>query len=65
MNEQALSVLDVKELQEALNSLGFDCGVPDGRVGSQTRNAIRAYQKQNGLITDGYASGQLLEAIRN
>ena len=64
-NEIALSVADVRELQELLNAKGFDSGVPDGRVGRQTRSAIRAFQSSRGLPMDGYASGQLLQAIRN
>ena len=63
-NEQALSVADVRELQERLNELGYDSGEPDGRVGRNTRAAIRNYQRDNGLPMDGYASGQLLAAIR-
>ena len=63
-NEQALAVADVRELQERLNELGYDSGEPDGRVGSMTRAAIRAYQRDNDMPMDGYASGQLLAAIR-
>ena len=44
-NETAMSVADVRELQELLNASGFDSGEPDGRVGRQTRAAIRAYQE--------------------
>ena len=62
--EQPMNVADVRELQELLNRLGFDSGEPDGRVGRQTRSAIRAYQKQLSLPTDGYASNQLLERLR-
>ncbi len=64
-NEQAMSIADIQELQERLNSLGFDSGDPDGRVGSKTRNAIRAYQQQKQLPMDGYASFALLEGLRN
>ena len=63
-DEQAISVAEVRELQELLNSLGFSSGTPDGRVGRQTRSAIRAYQERQNLPTDGYASRQLLEAVR-
>lgn len=64
-NEQAMSVDQVRELQELLNGLGFDSGEPDGRVGSRTRSAIRAYQEQQGLPMDSYASVTLLEALRS
>ena len=64
-NEQAMSVADVQALQELLNAAGFDSGEPDGRVGSRTRTAIRAYQQNKELPMDGYASLKLLEALRN
>ncbi|MCH8265497.1 MAG: lytic murein transglycosylase, partial [Proteobacteria bacterium] len=64
-NEQAMSVADVKELQERLNALGFDSGEPDGRAGRRTRAAIRSYQGESDLPMDGYASIQLLEAVRD
>ncbi len=63
-DEQPMSIDDVQELQILLNGLGFNSGEPDGRVGRQTRSAIRAYQSQSGLPTDGYASNQLLESLR-
>jgi len=64
-NEVALSVVEVRELQEILNAKGFDAGEPDGRVGRQTRSAIRSFQQSAGLPMDGYASGELLQALRN
>ena len=64
-NEQAMSVDDVRELQELLNASGFDSGVPDGRVGRQTRSAIRDFQESRELPMDGYASAQLLNNLRN
>ncbi|MDB0051489.1 lytic murein transglycosylase [Gammaproteobacteria bacterium] len=64
-NEQAMSIAQVQELQELLNDLGFDSGDPDGRVGSRTRSAIRAYQEQQGLPMDSYASISLLESLRS
>ena len=63
-NEEAMSVADVRELQTLLNAAGFDSGEPDGRVGRQTRSAIRAYQQAQGLPMDGYASRQLLDSLR-
>lgn len=64
-NEQAMSVVDVQALQELLNAAGFDSGEPDGRVGSRTRAAVRAYQQNMKLPMDGYASLKLLETLRN
>ncbi len=53
------------ELQQRLNSDGFDAGVPDGIPGYQTRTAVRAYQQQANLPADGYPSVTILEHIRH
>ncbi|HAG70825.1 MAG TPA: lytic murein transglycosylase [Gammaproteobacteria bacterium] len=65
INEQAMSLADVFELQELLNANGFDSGEPDGRIGRMTRGAVRAYQSENDIPMDGYASAALLQALRN
>lgn len=55
---------DVKVIQRALNSLGFDSGKPDGVTGSATRRAVRAYQSQNGMIADGFPDAELLRRLK-
>lgn len=40
-------------LQAALKARGFDCGAADGEFGTKTLNAVKAYQKKNGLEDDG------------
>ena len=40
-------------------------GEPDGRVGRQTRSAIRAYQEREHLRMDAYASKALLDRLRS
>lgn len=42
----------VRELQELLNKQGYNLAV-DGVYGSATQNAVRKYQKANGLGVDG------------
>lgn len=44
-----------KAVQEALNALGFDLGPAgaDGIFGKKTREAVIAFQRQNGLQVDG------------
>jgi peptidoglycan hydrolase-like protein with peptidoglycan-binding domain len=52
------------ELQGLLNDLGYDAGTPDGRLDSHTRSAIRAFQKDRGLVLDELPSPALLEHLR-
>lgn len=44
---------DVRELQEKLNALGYDCGTPDGLFGNLTAYAVKAFQRDHGLTVDG------------
>lgn len=48
----------IKTLQTKLNSLGYNCGAVDGIFGSQTYNAVVAFQKANGLTVDGIVGSQ-------
>lgn len=38
-----------KWIQKRLNSMGFNCGNPDGIIGTNTVNAIHSWQRANGL----------------
>lgn len=44
---------DVKELQANLNTLGINCGTPDGKFGDKTKEAVEKFQRIQGLIVDG------------
>ena len=45
---------DVKNLQDALKLLNFDCGTSDGNFGSKTESAVKALQSTRfGLKIDG------------
>jgi membrane-bound lytic murein transglycosylase B len=63
-DERALARADVQEMQELLNSLGHDVGKPDGILGSRTREGVRQFQQANALPADGYASYEMLLALR-
>lgn len=55
---------DRMELQTLLAKRSFDVGEPDGVIGRRTRQAIRDFQKAEGLVEDGYASMELLVRLR-
>lgn len=58
--QQGDSGAAVKELQQLLISKGYSCGSAgaDGDFGPSTLSAVKAFQKDNGLVVDGIA-GQL------
>ena len=49
---------DVAQLQEALIQLGYMSGTADGNYGAKTVEAVKAFQKANGLTADGTAGEQ-------
>jgi len=52
------------ELQKRLAYLGLYEGEADGKLGSKTREAVRNFQLQRGLIPDGYADLAVLRELR-
>ncbi len=52
------------DTQEALLALGYEIGDIDGIVGSQTRKAIRSFEKAQGLQATGKPSPAVLERMR-
>ena len=62
--ERPMSRAQVEEMQSLLGSLGFAAGKPDGIVGSRTRRALGDFQRQAGLVPDGYPSQDVLENLR-
>ncbi|MGK0172857.1 MAG: peptidoglycan hydrolase-like protein with peptidoglycan-binding domain, partial [Gammaproteobacteria bacterium] len=59
----ALSRTSVKEIQRRLGALGHPAGGVDGFIGPQTGDAVRAFQRVQGLPEDGRLSNELLEAL--
>ena len=62
--DRALKFAERKELQQRLTNAGFSTQGVDGRIGPNTINAVRRYQRAQGLIPDGYASLALLQRLR-
>jgi len=63
-HERMLTRAERYELQELLARHGFDVGEPDGRLGSRTRDALRAFQSSVGMLPDGFASAAVLDRLR-
>lgn len=49
----------VAAVQHELTRRGYDVGTADGVMGPRTREAIKSYQQDNGLLVDGRATEEL------
>jgi Putative peptidoglycan binding domain len=54
----------LRQVQERLQAAGFAPGPLDGRLGPQTRAALRHYQQRKGLRVTGTLDPQTLKALR-
>ncbi len=54
---------DIRVLQEALNSLGFACGESDGIFGAFSENAVRTFQRNAGLVSDGIVGRETVTSL--
>ncbi len=54
---------EVKQIQSKLKSWGFYSGSIDGVYGSKTVEAVKAFQRKNGLTADGVAGEKTLSAL--
>ncbi|TCS79197.1 putative peptidoglycan binding protein [Tepidibacillus fermentans] len=53
----------VKDLQAKLQRLGYNIGAIDGIYGKQTVEAVKSFQKAQGLTVDGVAGKNTYHAI--
>lgn len=61
--DKLLSFSDKKAMQRKLTELGYSTGGVDGRIGPNSRRAIRAWQAANGLTADGYMEQRLFQRL--
>src|SRR5712691_11431291 len=54
---------DVRALQARLNLLGFDVGKEDGIFGERSDHAVREFQRNVGLPSDGIVGATTLQAL--
>ena len=56
---------EVKAMQKRLKELGYLTGSADGVFGEKTEEAVKAFQKRNGLTADGVAGPATLKALES
>ncbi len=61
---EAKSHPNAKQIQIALNNAGYNPGSIDGKMGKQTREAIRAFQKANNLKESGKADKETWDLLK-
>ncbi|WP_313302796.1 peptidoglycan-binding domain-containing protein [Diaphorobacter sp.] len=57
------AAMSLREAQERLLDRGYNVGTPDGAAGPRTANAIRAFQKDQGLKATGRLDTQTMDAL--
>lgn len=65
LTEPPLRGDDVRELQATLNNVGFNAGRVSGIFSEQTDKAVREFQKNTGLDTDGIVGETSIRALDN
>jgi localization factor PodJL len=53
----------VGRAQSLLNKLGYDAGTPDGLMGARTREAIKSFERKNGLEETGQVTVPLVTKL--
>jgi len=53
----------VRNVQKVLNSCGYKCGTADGILGKKTKQALKKYQKANGLKANGVIGKSTVKAM--
>ncbi len=62
--DRNLRFSEKQEMQRRLTRAGYDTQGIDGVIGPRTIAAIRAFQRSQGLVPDGYASYEILRRLR-
>ncbi len=62
---ERLSYSETEELQKRLGALGYYDGPVDGKIGSGSRAAIRAFQARSGMQQDGHPGKEVLRRLRS
>ncbi len=63
-DDRNLRFSEKREMQQRLSSKGFNTFGVDGIIGPNTIQAIRGFQRSQGMVPDGYASFEVLRRLR-
>lgn len=63
-DDRNLRFAEKREMQRLLTGRGFNTDGVDGIIGPNTIQAIRGFQRSQGLTPDGYASYEILRRLR-
>jgi hypothetical protein len=55
---------NVMEAQRLLNQKGYNLGVPDGKIGPKTKQAIMSFQKSSNLAATGVLTQETMNKLR-
>ena len=55
--------INIKLVQQILNTIGFPCGQADGKWGERTTQSVKRFQKQQKLTPDGRIGFKTLKAL--
>ena len=61
--EITVKQMSIRQIQTALKNAGFYKGSIDGKMGSQTKEAIKTFQKANDLKPDGIVGKRTIEKL--
>jgi membrane-bound lytic murein transglycosylase B len=64
IDEPLLKRDDIITIQQTLSLLGYDAGEADGIAGPKTRAAAKNFQKDIGMIADGYVGYELFQRLQ-
>lgn len=62
-NIKLLTPAQVTDMQKALTKLGYDTKGSDGVIGRNTRKALQGFQKDRGMMADGFATSEVLDKV--
>jgi peptidoglycan hydrolase-like protein with peptidoglycan-binding domain len=61
---QTMTVTEIKEIQQCLTQLGYQPGPVDGKMGKNTKEALKQFQQKYNLRKTGEADKETVDKLR-